>query len=129
MARRIFVSYNFNDRELAHSIHGMSQENGGPVQGKFEFVTNDVARHGDAAIASEIKRIMQRCDAALFIVGDNSHNSPWINYEAQLVDTFRLRTAVTRHPKATGGVPHQLRRIETVLPWDPYAIGHALNNM
>ncbi|WP_432454695.1 TIR domain-containing protein [Agarivorans sp. QJM3NY_29] len=128
MANRIFVSYNFNDREISRSINSFTQSHGGPVRGSFVFVENDVSAYGDHAIDKEIKDVMTGCDSALFIVGDNNHNSPWINREAVLAMSKGLKTVVSRFPNTNGGMPLQLRKTpHTEVKWSPFNIAKELN--
>ena len=56
MARKVFISYNFNDKQLVHSIKSFFQPYGGTVQGKPVFVTDNVSKDGDKAIDNEIKQ-------------------------------------------------------------------------
>ena len=107
MARKIFVSYNFKDKEVSHSVNALLQKHGGKIDGQFVFVTRDVSSEGGAAIDREISRVQSGCDAALFIMGNNSHNSPWINREAQLAKSRDLCIVLTRLPESRGGVPYE----------------------
>ena len=128
VANRIFVSYNFNDREISRSIKNFSQSYGGPVRGDFIFVENDVSAYGDIAIDKEIKDVMSRCDSAFFVVGDNNHNSPWINREAVLAMSMGLKIVVSVFPNAYGGVPNKLKQIRhTEVKWIPSNIAKELN--
>jgi len=128
VANRIFVSYNFNDREIGRSIKNFTQSYGGPVRGNFIFVENDVSAYGDDAIDDEIKSVMSGCDSAFFVVGNDNHNSPWINREAVLAMSKGLKIVVSSFPNANGGVPNQLRQIpHTEVKWQPSNIAKELN--
>lgn len=128
MANRIFVSYNFNDREISRSIKGFTQSHGGPVRGNFIFVENDVSAYGDTAIDKEIKEVMSGCDSAFFVIGNNNHNSPWINREAALAISKGLKIVVSSFPNTNGGVPSALRSLPyTEVNWTPSNIANELN--
>lgn len=128
MANRIFVSYNFNDREISRSIKSFTQSRGGPVRGDFFFVENDVSIYGDMAIDKEIKEVMSGCDSAFFVIGNNNHNSPWINREAVIAMSKGLKIVISRLPNTNGGVPNQLRNIPyTEVQWIPSDIANELN--
>lgn len=128
MANRIFVSYNFNDREISRSIKSFTQLHGGPVRGDFIFVEKDVSVYGDTAIDKEIKEVMSGCDSAFFVIGNNNHNSPWINREAVLAMSKGLKIVVSSFPNTNGGVPSQLRNIpHTEVKWIPSNIAKELN--
>ncbi len=130
MASKIFVSYNFNDKEIARTLNGYLTKNGGKIDGKFVFVTNDVSDYGDNAIDREIRSVMSGCDAALFVVGDNSHNSPWINREVVLAVSKRLKRVVTRPKGYTGGIPNALYGTSyTEAGWSMNDLAYCLNRI
>ena len=129
MVNRIFVSYNFNDREISRSINNFTQSHGGPVRGNFVFVKNDVSAYGDSAIDKEINEVMSGCDSAFFVIGNNSHNSPWINREAALAISKGLKIVVSSFPKTNGGIPSKLRNTPyTEVKWTHSEIAKELNN-
>lgn len=128
MASKIFVSYNFNDRAVVHTVKSMTQDVGGKIDGKFVFVTNDVSDYGDNAIDREIRSVMSGCDVALFVVGDNSHNSPWINREVELAVSQGLTRVVTRPKGYTGGIPNALYSTNyTEVGWSMNNLAYYLN--
>jgi hypothetical protein len=71
---------------------------------------------------------MQGCDAALFIVGNNNHNSPWILREAELAISMNLHLVLTRIPESTGAIPPILSRMSLpVAKWEVQDIADRLN--
>lgn len=126
--KKIFVSYNFKDRNTSHSIKGMSKENCGPVNGKFVFVENDVSRAGSAAIDREIKGVMQYCDMAIILIGDESHNSPWIGREVEIAISKNIPIIVMQQPNTSGGVPNSLKfKNYKECSWSGYALSQLVN--
>src|SRR4051812_11022851 len=96
MSRGVFISYNFKNRELAHTLKNYFQDLGGPCEGKPLYVTNDVSEDGDAAIDREIRSVMDQCAAAIFVIGDDNHNSPWIEREAKIASSRNLAIVAVR---------------------------------
>jgi len=130
MSRRIFISYNFKDREIAHNIRPYFQSNGGTCQGKPLFIENDVSGQGDKAIDLEVRRIMKKCNIALFVIGDNVHSSPWINREAELAVSMDLKLAGVRFPKSNGGVPNILKHHKLpIAKWNQKDLAKVLNKL
>ena len=128
MARRVFVSFNFKDAAAAKSVRSFFQDQQGQSQGKPVFVENDVSANGDAAIDTEIRRVMSGCDCALFVVGDESHNSPWINREAELATSLGVGRVAVRAPGTRGGLPGQLANQNIpFVKWSQDALAEALN--
>ena len=127
MRNRIFVSYNFNDREIGHSIKSMSSENGGQVTGEFVFVSG-VSSTDSREIYNNIKDIISSCNKVLFVVGNNNHNSPWINKEVDLAISKGLEIFVVRIPGTYGGIPNNLPSYKySEIVWNGYSLARELN--
>lgn len=128
MSRWVFVSYNFKNRELAHTLRNHFQEYGGPCEGKPLYVTNDVSEDGESAIDLEIRSVMDRCSAAIFVVGDDNHNSPWIEREATIASSRALGIVAVRLPETRGALPPKLREMNIQAEdWRQDALCTALN--
>lgn len=98
MAKSIFVSYNFNDREVEKKVKDMMSAHRDEIDGNVVFVENDVSYNGDTAINWEIGHTMENCDAALFVTGEQHHNSPWLVKEVQHAVDKALPILVTSLP-------------------------------
>ena len=127
MPKKTFISYAFDDKEVVHSGNSFTQPHGGQIQGKFLRVQRFVADQGTKAIDNEIKRVIDQCDAALFVVGNNNHNSPWIKREVELATSKGLKIVVSRIPGTTGAIPNALltQRV-TEVSYTPDAIAAEL---
>lgn len=121
MAKRIFISFNYTERGWRNDLLALFQAYGGPVQATPVYVSDDVAAQGDAAVKAEIKRCMDGCKGLLVVVGNDAHNSPWIDYELNLANGWKIPKAAIRHPAASGGLPNHHKTM-TVAPWNPMAI-------
>lgn len=128
MTKRIFISYKFTDAELARNLLPFFQRCGGKCEGTPVYVEKDVSKDGESAIDAEIRRVMLGCECAVFVVGADSHNSPWIRREAELAKSLGLGIVAVRLPNSTGGLPRDLAGValETV-EWDVERVAAALN--
>ena len=127
MAKRIFISFNFHERNFRDNLTRFFQEFGGPVQATPVFVERDVTVPGrskeenDKAIEAEIRRLMQGCRGLIAVVGRDAHNSPWIDHELREADRLKIPKIAVKHPTFGGGVPNAHKYIK-VVEWDPAAI-------
>jgi len=128
MANKIFVSYNFTDREVAFTVKSFSQSCSQNVQGSFVFVEKNVSAEGKEAIDREILYTMKECNAALFIIGNDNHNSPWINRESEIAISKRLKIVITQLPETNGGLPPMLKNYKPV-NWTPKAMADEFNRI
>lgn len=130
MNKKIFVSYNFKDREPAHNVRPFFNRQGGRCQGEPVYVENDVSAQGEAAIREEILRILEPCVGVLFVVGDDSHNSPWIDWEAKMAIRRGLPMVAVQLPNKTGGMPNRLKDLEVpFVAWGQETLCDALNRI
>lgn len=107
----------------------MFQPDGGPIVGKPIWVTTDLSDEGDEAIKSEIRSVMDGCKIALFVIGQNVHNSPWVNYElAYAMSPLRIPCFGIINPHILFGPPNIFRNIE-ILNWKPREIAQVLNKI
>lgn len=124
MAKHIFVSYNFNDREVSRSVKEMIENQN--LEGQIVVVENDVSYNGSTAIDWEIEHTMEHCDAALFVIGDNVRNSPWIEREAAHAMAKEIPVVTTVLPGTNGQCPSELSDTK-VLNWDSAVLADTLN--
>ena len=124
MAKNIFVSYNFNDPDVTRSVKSMIQKD--TLDGQIVFVENDVSYNGATAIDWEIEHTMDGCDAALFVIGDNPRNSPWINQEAAHAIAKDITVIATQLPNMNEQTPNLLTE-SPLINWDSQALTSTLN--
>ncbi|NJL72689.1 MAG: hypothetical protein HC888_14535 [Candidatus Competibacteraceae bacterium] len=106
--RRVFISYRFGDRQIAHAVNGLFQKHGGRLPGSPVRVEDNLDKFDDTTIRSRISAEIERCDSALFLIGDDNHNSQWIMYEAETTIRIGLPRFVMRIPGKKGQSPPQL---------------------
>ncbi len=63
----------------------------------------------DTIIKSEIVTMIERCKICIFVVGADTHNSPWIDFEARKAKELGLPIFLVRLPKEKGGPPKILK--------------------
>ena len=121
MSKRIFISFNYSERNYRDNLLGLFQANDGPVQATPVYVKQDVAAQGDDAVKAEIRRCMDGCRGLLVVVGDVAHNSPWIDHELGKANELKIPKAAVLHPDASGGLPTNHKGM-AVAPWNRDAI-------
>lgn len=128
MAKSIFVSHNFNDKQVSKAVQGVMAEHREDINGKVVFVENDVSYNGATAINWEIEHTMEDCDAALFVLGENHHNSPWLNRECEHAIKKNIPILITSLPGEDFHKPASLNDDNcTVLNWDSGELYNCMN--
>lgn len=110
----VFVSFNYSDKEMVGNLKGLGISE---LSIKWHYIETDLSNSGENAIDNEIRSQIRQCSVALFLVGDNAHNSPWIKREAKLAESLAVKRIVVRHPGTTGAPPPELSSIRPI-NWD-----------
>ncbi|MFL5384503.1 MAG: toll/interleukin-1 receptor domain-containing protein [Longimicrobiaceae bacterium] len=129
MSRRIFISYNYADKALVHQIKDFFQPEGGLCQGKAISIIPPVGQLSTEEIDRLVLETIRSCDIVLFVIGDNSHNRPWVDREVELAQSLARPRGAVQLPGTNGGLPKGLEK-EGLKPlrWDHAELCAALNN-
>jgi len=121
VSKQVFISFSHKNLDFRNDLRAMFAEWGGPIQATPVYITEDVRSQGTAAVERKIKEIMEPCRGLLLVVGEDVHNSEWIDYEIKLASGWQKPWAPVRHKQSKGGLPNSFRD-KPVLPWDADAI-------
>ena len=128
MARRVFISYNYQDSQIADSLPSMRRNQPHQRPSRFVYVTGSNAACSHHAFDSEVRRVMQGCDAAVFLIGDDRHHSPHLDEEARLAVSRGLPIVVARLAGSHDDTPPALRSFPLV-EVNPRDLAGALNHL
>ena len=126
---KVFVSYNYNsDGIRIDDLRSLISNPMGSQRHEAVTVTDPVEPGGnrDRRIQKAIKAKMDLCEAVVFLVGDDTHNSRWITYEVELACQRQLPYVVVQGKGTTGGPPSRLAG-DRILPWESSQIGPAID--
>jgi hypothetical protein len=106
MAKRIFLSFSFVDKGLLNDLLQFFQTKGGPVEATPAYMKNDLGDAGAERIKQAIREQMHGCVGVLLLVGDEAHNSRWIQYELGVANELQIPKFRLQHPTRGGGPPN-----------------------
>ncbi|HEX8831279.1 MAG TPA: TIR domain-containing protein [Longimicrobium sp.] len=118
MAKRVFISFRWHEKGWRNDLLRFFQAYGGPVQATPASMNQDMSDRGEDKIKEAIRQQMDGCDAVIVVVGDDVHNSPWIEWEGGVANELKIRKFGMRHPAAKGGFPNAHAGMQEI-PWDP----------
>ena len=102
--KSIFVSRLFEDRKWAEKFK--KWENDNQLKGyTITFETKDLRHLGEQAIKEYLKKMINGTTALLVLVGDDTHNHNWIEYEVQLAKSYNKKVFWMRIPNTNGAKP------------------------
>ncbi len=129
MAKRVFLSFSFSaERGLLNDLLQFFQSNGGPVEATPRFMKQDLSAFGEERIKAAIREQMTGCAALLILIGDEAHNSRWIQYEAGVANELRIPKFGVRHPSRHGGFPNAHRGM-TEIEWNRDALARVVASL
>lgn len=125
MSRSIFISYVYEDKKHRDLLKDWCNKKllGENIQITFE--RGDYRTKGEAAIKTEILSMIQGAAAVIFLIGQNTHNHPWVNYEVEAAISKNRKIILIRIPGTTGQRPKSLLKYSEI-PLDVNKIKSAL---
>jgi len=101
---QFFISYVYEDG--AYKSQLASWANSGQL-GLWEpvYENDDVRQDGKKAIQKYLNPLIDSSHAVIILVGNNSHNHPWLDYEIQNAKSAGKSIISVRLPNTTGGPP------------------------
>lgn len=111
MNKKIFISYHFNDKTYKGEVEKWLNEEGAEVISADE---NDLRPEGDNRIKGLIKEQISHSVLILILVGNDTHNRPWVNYEVAVARSLGITTYWVRLPNRNGAAPKEVRELKGI---------------
>jgi hypothetical protein len=125
MDKRVFISFRFAEKGWRNDLLQFFQAHGGPVQATPAYMTEDLSSRGEDHIKAVIRQQMKGCVALIVLVGDDVHNSPWIEWEGGVANELQIPKFGMRHPAAHGGFPNAHVGMKEI-GWDMYELARII---
>jgi hypothetical protein len=108
---KVFVSYRYQDKEAKATVNNWLKQGLGE---DISFADLDEAKfESDSELKRGIREKISKCQKILVLVGQNTHNSKWVQYEILQGQEAKPAKGIlwTQLPNTTGGCPPQLKKI------------------
>lgn len=125
MPASLFVSYVYEDLQACQLLRAWAAQG---LLGSNVVITGeseDVRQGGDRAVQRHLSPKLQGASAVIVLVGNDTHNHGWIEYEAQHALSNHKRVVAVRIPNTTGAAPQVISRLG-LTAMNPAAIRAAL---
>lgn len=123
----VFISYKYEDIQWKNKIKKWEE---GGLLGPYVVVTGeeeDVRINGETAIKNHLSPKLLGMSVLLVLVGQDSHNRPWVDYEVQHAKSHHKKIIAVRIPGTTGATPVAIREL-VLIPLDPNSLKKVLND-
>ena len=118
--KSIFISYVYEDRKYLEKIKSW-KEKGLLENCQLTFEKEDKRQEGKKEIKNYLKKKIKGVAIILILIGDNTHNSHWVEAEIELAHSFNKEVYCMRIPYTTGAKPKILNKYKE-LCFDPNQI-------
>lgn len=111
MKKTVFISYHFKDASYKGEIKKWLEEAGHLVISTDE---TDLRPEGENAVTRKIKEQISQSDLVLILVGNSTHNRPWVDYEVAVARSKGIPTYWVRLTGRTGAPPPEVRSLSSI---------------
>ncbi len=125
---QIFISYRELDRAYRDGFIGMMRNPNNTFSDIPEYSQEDLRFKGEQVVKNYIKGVLGSCDKVICLIGDNSHNSTWINNEIDVAISQQKPIIPVRIPNTSGGLPPKIRNLKAV-NWNSQTIQEQINRI
>lgn len=118
MKKKIFISYYFGDATFKGEVEKWLEEAGVEV---ISVNKKDLTPEARENAKKRIKEQISISQAVLILVGNDTHNRPFVDYEVSVARSKQIPTYWVRLPNRSGAAPEEVRGLPPV-PFDRASI-------
>lgn len=106
MKKQVFISYDFNDATYCGEVkRWLNQAGFDVIAVKEENLEPEPDSVGERRLVGQIND----CFAVLVLVGNDTHNRPWVDYEVSVAQSKQKPVRWVRLTNRTGCAPREIR--------------------
>ena len=119
---KVFISYDFKHLQEAGQVEKWVTDSGhSPIMLRSKNLISESDQQG----RNKTKNLIAGCQKVLVLVGDNTHNRPWVDYEVSVAINKGKDTRPVRLPNTTGAAPRELRN-KSEVSFSPVSVRNSL---
>lgn len=126
---KIFVSYKEEDRDHREAFEGLMQNRNANFNHQPVSARRDYRPEGYDAVKDYLVGLIEDCKAVVCLIGVNTNQSEWVNYELQVASSLRIGIAPICVTDTRYVVPQMIDSKKLVIyPWDNNNIRRSLTS-
>jgi hypothetical protein len=122
---KVFISFDYQDIESKKIVDNWTNQNLGLDISLSSEEGHSYAIKGKNYVRSILREKINSTQILLVLVGNNTHNRPWVDYEIHHAKCQGLNVIWTQIPKTTGAPPKEISKL-TPIPFDMNSIREAI---
>ncbi|MCK6640898.1 MAG: TIR domain-containing protein [Bacteroidia bacterium] len=106
---RVFISFDYDDIHCKKTVDNWKNQGLGT---DISFTSEDGKSHsskGESYVTNILREQIDLAQKVLVLVGNNTHNRPWVDYEVGYAKSKGKKVVWTQLPGTTGAPPKELR--------------------
>jgi len=111
MKKKIFISYDFNDASHKGEAEKWLRQSGKEIISKNR---KEVDPKTDREAQREILSQIDGVDAVIVLVGNNTHNRPWVDYEVAVTKSKQIPIYCIRLSQRNGAPPSEIKGVNCI---------------
>jgi hypothetical protein len=108
---KVFISFDYEDIVSKKVVDNWVNQNIGLDISFSSEEGHDYSNKGEKHIRNILRKKINASQAILVLVGDNTHNRPWVDYEIHHAKCQMKKVIWTQIPETTGAPPKEIRKL------------------
>lgn len=128
MVEKIFISFRESDRQYREGFEGLLQNPNSSLNAIPISSREDIRHRGETAVKNYIKEMLDESDIMICLIGNDSHNSEWIDYEIDVATSKNISIIGVRIPNTYGSGPFLFKKRNLpLIDWNVNEIQRLIN--
>lgn len=124
---KVFISFDYQDIDSKKIIDNWTNQNIGlDISLSSEEGHNHLSK-GENFVRNILRNKINSAQVLLVLVGNNTHNRPWVDYEIHHAKCQGLKVIWTQIPKTNGAPPKEISKL-TQTPFNITSIREAIRH-
>jgi hypothetical protein len=111
---RVFISFDYDNIDHLKIVNNWKNQDIGAEISFLAEEGKDYKSLGDRFIRKLLAQKISSCTVVLILVGDNTHNRPWVDYEVHHAKCQRIKVIWTQIPGTKGAPPNELKKLKAI---------------
>ncbi|MCK6601611.1 MAG: TIR domain-containing protein [Bacteroidetes bacterium] len=122
---KVFISFDYQDIEAKKVVDNWSNQNIGLDISLSSEEGHNYLDKGENFVRTVLREKINSSQVVLVLVGNNTHNRPWVDYEIHHAKCQGIKVIWTQIPKTNGAPPKEISKLNPV-PFDINSIRTAI---
>lgn len=111
---KVFISFDYNDIESKKVVDNWINQGIGLDISFSSFDGHSYSSKGDNFVKKIIREKINSTQVVLVLVGNNTHNRPWVDYEINHAKCHSKKVIWTQITNTTGAQPKGLNKVKPI---------------